>query len=78
LISEIESICDEVIFISKGNIVLKGEVEEIREEKGKSIDGVLQMSCNNGLFANIAISLVIVVCLFTVISYILKNKLNLE
>lgn len=38
LISEIENICDEVIFISNGNIVLQGNVDEIREEKGKSID----------------------------------------
>ncbi len=43
-----------------------------------NIGGVLQTNSNNGLFANIAISLVIVVGLFTVISYILKNKLNLE
>ena len=35
LISEIENICDDVIFISKGNIVLQGQVDEIREEKGK-------------------------------------------
>ena len=40
LISEIENICDDVIFISKGNIVLQGQVDEIREEKGKSIDAL--------------------------------------
>ncbi|HBE8759207.1 TPA: ABC transporter ATP-binding protein [Clostridioides difficile] len=40
LISEIENICDEVIFISKGEIVLQGDVEAIREEKGKSIDAL--------------------------------------
>ncbi len=38
LISEIENICDDVIFISNGEIVLEGNVDEIREEKGKSID----------------------------------------
>lgn len=38
LISEIENICDEIIFISNGEVVLQGDVEEIREEKGKSID----------------------------------------
>lgn len=38
LISEIENICDDVIFISNGEIVLQGNVDEIREEKGKSID----------------------------------------
>lgn len=42
LISEIENICDEVIFISKGNIVLQGNVDEIREEKGKSIDALFR------------------------------------
>ncbi|MBN9645632.1 ABC transporter ATP-binding protein [Terrisporobacter sp.] len=38
LISEIENICDDVIFISNGEIVLRGNVDELREEKGKSID----------------------------------------
>lgn len=42
LISEIESICDEIIFISKGNIVLQGDTESIREEKGKSIDALFR------------------------------------
>ena len=42
LISEIENICDDVIFISKGNIVLQGNVEEIREERGKSIDALFR------------------------------------
>jgi hypothetical protein len=43
-----------------------------------NIDGALQMNSNGGLFANIAVSLLIVVSLFAAISYILKNKLNLE
>lgn len=38
LISEIENICDDVIFISNGEIVLRGNMDELREEKGKSID----------------------------------------
>lgn len=42
LISEIENICDNVIFISNGNIVLQGQVDEIREEKGKSIDALFR------------------------------------
>lgn len=42
LISEIENICDEVIFISNGSIVLQGDVEEIRSEKGKSIDALFR------------------------------------
>ena len=42
LIQEIENICDEVIFLSKGEIILKGNVDEIREEKGKSIDALFR------------------------------------
>ena len=38
LISEIENICDDVLVISDGQILLQGNVDEIREEKGKSID----------------------------------------
>lgn len=38
LIQEIESICDEVIFIKKGEVLLQGNTDDIREEKGKSID----------------------------------------
>ena len=42
LIQEIENICDEVVFLNKGNIVLQGSVDEIREEKGKSIDALFR------------------------------------
>lgn len=42
LINEIENICDEVIIISKGKILLKGNVDEIREEKGMSIDALFR------------------------------------
>ena len=42
LINEIENICDEVIIISKGEILLKGTVDEIREEKGMSIDALFR------------------------------------
>ncbi|MGL5346784.1 MAG: ABC transporter ATP-binding protein [Peptostreptococcaceae bacterium] len=42
LISEIENVCDDVIFIYNGNIVLQGNVEDIREEKGKSIDALFR------------------------------------
>ena len=42
LISEIENICDEVIFLSYGEIALQGNVDEIREEKGKSIDALFR------------------------------------
>lgn len=38
LISDIENVLDEVIFIKDGNMVMQATVEEIREEKGKSVD----------------------------------------
>ncbi len=42
LIQEIENICDDVVFLSQGNIVLQGSVDDIREEKGKSIDALFR------------------------------------
>lgn len=38
LISDIEKILDDVIFISNGKIYLTKSVDDIREEKGKSVD----------------------------------------
>ena len=38
LISDIENILDEVVFLKEGNLVLHATVEEIREQKGKSVD----------------------------------------
>ena len=38
LITDIENILDEVIFIKNGNLVLQTTVEDIREQKGKSVD----------------------------------------
>ena len=38
LISDIETILDEAIFINKGKIVLHKTVDEIREENGCSVD----------------------------------------
>lgn len=38
LISDIEQVLDDVIFIDKGNIVLHKTVDEIREENNKSVD----------------------------------------
>lgn len=38
LISDIEKILDEVIFIREGKVVLPDTVENIRESKGKSVD----------------------------------------
>lgn len=38
LISDIEQVLDEVIFIKDGNIVLQKSADEIRSENGKSVD----------------------------------------
>ena len=42
IISDIERILDEVIFISKGKIHLQGEADKLREERGKSIDEIFR------------------------------------
>jgi ABC-2 type transport system ATP-binding protein len=38
LIQEVERIIEDVIFIGEGEVILTGSVDDIREEKGKSID----------------------------------------
>lgn len=42
LISDIEEILDEVIFIQDGKITLQKSVDEIREENGKSVDALFR------------------------------------
>ena len=42
LISDIERILDEVIFMNKGKIILQGEADPLREERGKSIDQIFR------------------------------------
>lgn len=42
LIADVEKILDDVIFINKGEIILNDTAEHIREEKGKSIDGLFR------------------------------------
>ena len=42
LISDIENILDEVIFLKQGNIVRFSSVDEIRSSEGKSIDGLFR------------------------------------
>ena len=37
LIQEVENICDDIIFLGYGEIILQGNVDDIREEKGQSI-----------------------------------------
>ena len=42
LISDIEKVLDEVIFLKNGQVVLNGDADEIREEKGMSIDNLFR------------------------------------
>ena len=38
LIADVEPVLDDVVFIDRGRIVLRSSVDEIREERGKSVD----------------------------------------
>ena len=38
LIADVEKVLDEVVFIDKGHLVLQSSVDQIREEKGMSVD----------------------------------------
>lgn len=42
LISDIEKILDDIIFIKEGQVVLTKTVDEIREENGKSVDSLFR------------------------------------
>ncbi|MHB1418975.1 MAG: ABC transporter ATP-binding protein [Bacillota bacterium] len=42
LISDIENILDYVIFINQGQVVLTSSVDDIRDEKGKSVDDLFR------------------------------------
>ncbi|QAT50014.1 ABC transporter ATP-binding protein [Caproiciproducens sp. NJN-50] len=42
LITDVEKVLDEVIFINMGNIVLTSTVDEIREREGKSVDALFR------------------------------------
>lgn len=42
LISEIESICDEIAFLSDGNIIIHENTDNLRSEKGKSVDAIFR------------------------------------
>ena len=42
LIADVEKVLDEVIFINKGQVVLQSSVDEIREEKGMSVDALFR------------------------------------
>ena len=40
LVRDMENIFDDVMFLKEGKIVLSGNAEELREEKGKNIDEI--------------------------------------
>jgi len=42
LISDIEKVLDEVVFINRGEVTLQMTVEEIREQKGTSVDALFR------------------------------------
>lgn len=42
LISDVEKVLDEVVFIQNGDIVLNSSVDEIREKEGKSVDALFR------------------------------------
>lgn len=42
LISDIENILDYVVFINQGKVVMTSSVDDIRDEKGKSVDGLFR------------------------------------
>lgn len=42
LITDVEKVLDDVIFLQKGKVLLQGSADEIREEKGMSIDALFR------------------------------------
>lgn len=42
LIADVEKVLDEVIFINQGQVTLQSSVDEIREEKGMSVDALFR------------------------------------
>ena len=42
LIADVEKVLDEVIFIDRGHLVLQSSVDQIREEKGMSVDALFR------------------------------------
>lgn len=42
LIADVEKVLDEVIFINRGQVMLQSSVDEIREEKGMSVDALFR------------------------------------
>lgn len=42
LIQEVENVCDDIIFLGYGEVRLQGNVDDIRQEKGQSIDALFR------------------------------------
>ena len=42
LIADVEKVLDEVIFINRGQVMLQSSVDQIREEKGMSVDALFR------------------------------------
>lgn len=42
LIADVEPILDEVVFVEQGHLVLQGDVDDLRADHGKSIDGIFR------------------------------------
>ena len=42
LIADVEKVLDEVVFIDRGHLVLQASVDQIREEKGMSVDALFR------------------------------------
>lgn len=42
LIADVEKVLDEVVFINQGHVVLQSTVDDIREEKGMSVDALFR------------------------------------
>lgn len=43
LVADIEKIFDEVVFLDSGEVKMQGAVDELREEKGKSLDQIFRV-----------------------------------
>ena len=42
LISDVEKVLDEVLFLNQGRLMLQSSVDDIREEKGMSVDALFR------------------------------------
>ena len=42
LIQDVEKVFDQVLFLNQGKIVIDGDVDDVREKYGKSIDGLFR------------------------------------